>query len=857
MVPQNFVFKKVRKIKVTQSTDRGKIFSPKNVPDGYVEFESLGEESLFLLLDHDPHCMEMESQPAKVPNPNKAGITYIPDAWAKFQDGTEFVFDVKFHTFFEDLPLDPEKETNWKDRTNCIEGFCRTKGLNYMILTDSELRHDRFENVLFFRKNKREPQRLPSVKPILLEVLATTGGLSRIELAQRISERFQVDSKEIIPCIDHLIYFDHFDLDFESKITDDTILKLKSSSTSTRILPLPQYFTKVKWSPRATPPARLENALSEKIPNHDARSQREFLALPEKVQQRILGKIKHLEIFTPGHFCSKELLEYARQHGINKSTLYRWKKAFDEKGWVGLVSRDDNKGRKKGKNAKLEELIQKVIEERYLTRLQPSVSGCYRFLVIECTKAGIDVCHFTTFRRRVQEVTPKTKVLRRRGRKAHKDEFALLNGVFPFGRHPLDAVEIDHTVLDVVLVSHDHQVPIGRPVITVAIDAYSRMVCGYYLSFDAASSLSVGMCLHVGILDKAPITRKFQTKNDWPICGLPKRIICDNAKEFDGQAFLTFCQQYDIEIISNPVRSPEKKPHVERFFKTLNQSIRDDLIGGYVPPLAEKRVTQYNPEKHATMAFDEFELWLVHWIVDNYHQKIHDGIKELGGIEITPRARYVEGIASSGGMTVGVSSIPANLEQFQFDVLPVTRRQLSRGGISIFGLKYNAPIVEQLRAAQQSPNSKYLVRYDPRDIRELYLWATPVNKYYQIPLKNVYYPQLKIDPAGPADWPLSLQELNAIKRDRKKLFPVTQQELAEALDARQKIIEAAKTKTRAAKSGRKRGEVTNLHKTTSTSRVLGKTPLVVTSPANSTGSEDNHGSEHYPIETNWTEADFD
>ena len=70
-----------------------------------------------------------------------------------------------------------------------------------------------------------------------------------------------------------------------------------------------------------------------------------------------------------------------------------------------------------------------------------------------------------------------------------------------------------------------------------------------------------------------------------------------------------------------------REPHIERVFRTINNAIRDDLIEGYILPLAEKRKTQYDPEKKAELTIEEFEKWLVHWIVDYYHIKIHLGIK--------------------------------------------------------------------------------------------------------------------------------------------------------------------------------------------------------------------------------------
>lgn len=45
-------FSKVRRIKTTQLTDKGILWTDKNHLDGFIEYESLTEEGLFLLLDH-------------------------------------------------------------------------------------------------------------------------------------------------------------------------------------------------------------------------------------------------------------------------------------------------------------------------------------------------------------------------------------------------------------------------------------------------------------------------------------------------------------------------------------------------------------------------------------------------------------------------------------------------------------------------------------------------------------------------------------------------------------------------------------------------------------------------------------
>jgi len=59
---------------------------------------------------------------------------------------------------------------------------------------------------------------------------------------------------------------------------------------------------------------------------------------------------------------------------------------------------------------------------------------------------------------------------------------------------PLVIVQIDHTPADIILVDSFERKPIGRPWVTLAIDIATRMVTGYYVSFEAPSRLSIALC---------------------------------------------------------------------------------------------------------------------------------------------------------------------------------------------------------------------------------------------------------------------------------------------------------------------------------------------------------------------------
>lgn len=86
--------------------------------------------------------------------------------------------------------------------------------------------------------------------------------------------------------------------------------------------------------------------------------------------------------------------------------------------------------------------------------------------------------------------------------KKAKNKFQPKPGSFPDVAFPLDVIQIDHTPVDIILVDDKTRQPIGRPWLTIAIDIYSRMICGYYLSLDAPSEISVAMCVSHCVLPK-------------------------------------------------------------------------------------------------------------------------------------------------------------------------------------------------------------------------------------------------------------------------------------------------------------------------------------------------------------------
>lgn len=97
-------------------------------------------------------------------------------------------------------------------------------------------------------------------------------------------------------------------------------------------------------------------------------------------------------------------------------------------------------------------------------------------------------------------------------------------------------MQIDQTVIDVIVVDERERQPIGRPYLTVAIDVFSRCIVGMVVTLEAPSAVSVGLCLAHAATDKRPRLEALGIETQWPMSGKPRQLHLDNASEFKSEA---------------------------------------------------------------------------------------------------------------------------------------------------------------------------------------------------------------------------------------------------------------------------------------------------------------------------------
>ena len=189
--------------------------------------------------------------------------------------------------------------------------------------------------------------------------------------------------------------------------------------------------------------------------------------------------------------------------GLSKRQTYTLLRLCREAGGAvtALVPGTSSGGRNKPRVPPASEAaLARAIHEVFLTPQKPTPARIAREVIGRCKADKVPAQSASTVRRRLKALPLADR--RRRGEE--HPEIKPVHGHAPPSRHPLDLVQVDHTPVDLILVDPLDREPVGRPWLTVAIDAYSRCIAGFYVTLEAPSATSVGLCLTHAAMDKAP-----------------------------------------------------------------------------------------------------------------------------------------------------------------------------------------------------------------------------------------------------------------------------------------------------------------------------------------------------------------
>ncbi len=435
-----------------------------------------------------------------------------------------------------------------------------------------------------------------------------------------------------------------------------------------------------------------------------------------------------------------EVEDVAARLNVTPMTIYRWIKTYEESEKTSSLVSNKHKRGKKGSRIDTvsNKVIEDVVEELYLTKQRTGFPKIYKTIKSECKKLNLTPPHENTVRNRIKAIDPKFAMKKRFSHKKANEEFGNFEGEYPEGNFPLEVYQIDHTPLDIMLVDPIFRKPIGRPYLTLALDIYSRMVAGFYLSLQAPGYFSVSQCLYNAFLPKDEFLKQQGVDGEWEIYGIPSKYAVDNGKDLIGLDMQRVCDEFGMTMTRRPVGRPQFGAHIERVLGTINKEIHN-LPGTTFSNVAEK--AEYDSIKNATLTLDEITKWLTEFIVNVYHKRVHHGIG------MTPKQKYYIGIfGDDDNPGTGIPPIVEDKESIRITLLPTFHRTVQKDGLTLDGITYYSDVLRTwINKKDDNGNKlKFKVKRDPLNIQKLYFFDPELKEYFELNYRKLHAPKMTL-----------------------------------------------------------------------------------------------------------------
>lgn len=401
-----------------------------------------------------------------------------------------------------------------------------------------------------------------------------------------------------------------------------------------------------------------------------------------------------------------EATRLARQFSLTVRTILRLRRRYMEDPRASaLLPR--SKGRKAGSKSldyRVEKLISHVIRKYFLRRELITVAELIERICSLCRRLNLPSPNPKTIRARVASQDEHGVARSRFGAKRADQKYVARTGALSSDR-PLALCQIDHTLVDLLIVSKDRRQVLGRPWITVACCVATRSVLGIYLTMDAPSAESVALCIEHATMPKVSENKTLPGR--WPMCGKVEEILVDNGKDFRSRALQHGCDEHGIKLRWRPVATPHYGGHIERLMGTLMGLVKG-LPGATFSNANERG--DYEAESRAALTLEEARAWLVTTICDYYHARTHRG---LGIPPVVAWERYW---TDESGMLMAPPLV-RDPHRFRLDFLPFETRRVQRTGVEFKCSRYWHPALNQWVGKAVD----VVVRYHPHDLSTVWI----------------------------------------------------------------------------------------------------------------------------------------
>ncbi len=301
---------------------------------------------------------------------------------------------------------------------------------------------------------------------------------------------------------------------------------------------------------------------------------------------------------------------------------------------------------------------------------------------------------------------------------------------------PGDRYQIDATIADVYLVSRfDRNRIIGRPVIYVVIDVFSRMIVGLYVGLEGPSWVTAMMALANTAADKVEYCKKFGIDiepEDWPCHFLPGVLLGDRG-EIESAKINALINNFNVAVENAAAYRADWKGIIEQHFNLLPAMFKP-----YVPGYIEQDFRARGGKDYrldAVLDIDEFTGIVIECtLYKNNHQEItrYDKDRDVKADGVPPIPVDLWGWGRTF-RTGAMRSFPRDF--VEFSLMPTDKAVVTTFGVKHKGSFYTCPQAIEERwfdQARQKGTWEVDISYDPRSLDTIYLHGTKSSNPFQV-----------------------------------------------------------------------------------------------------------------------------
>lgn len=408
----------------------------------------------------------------------------------------------------------------------------------------------------------------------------------------------------------------------------------------------------------------------------------------------------------------REILAYVRgdELSVTPRSVQNWMAAYRQAeaemgcGYLGLLDRAAQRGNRSPRVPDAsKELLREYLKAHYATPVAKRAAAVYRLYREEAIRQGIPPVGERTFYRERAAFEDSGVVAVRQGKRAAytlEPALAYLDQTTPrHGERPFERAHLDHTELDIVLVSSVTGKPLAKPWVTFLTDAYSRRILACYVTYDPPSYRSAMMAFRLCVKQYGR---------------LPQELVVDRGPDFNSVYFETLLARCFVTKLERPAQQPRFGSVIERLFGKTTTELIEQLRGNTQASKIPRHMTsEVDPKRLAVWTLDAFARRLTEYCQEVYDQMEHRALFQ------SPREAFAQGMLRAGSRAHTL--IPYS-EAFLIQTRPSTRTgvvKIHQGrGITVNGLQY-------WNECMRSPSvfgKSVPVRYEPYNMGFVYAY---------------------------------------------------------------------------------------------------------------------------------------